>query len=634
MARPASLVRRSGGPAAERERRSGRAWAAVVLVLLGLALLVDAAWVGTTLLREAGAIRRDLGEGSTLLEAGRVEEASTRFALAGREAGSLAGALRHPAALLAGLIPGLGDDVAAARALADASSEVARAGTALVRAAARAGWDGRSVPGLAGPGRVDVAAIEGAAPALREAADAVGRARALLREVDPDGLAGTLRAAIERARAELEARGPTLERAADAAELLPGFLGAEGPRRYLLVAQNLSDPRGSGGHVGSHAVLRVDAGRFELGPMVPTVELGRGPAVEAPPDVVRRYRRFGSLEWLMAATYPPDFRTAGRLLVDLWAARGEEPVDGVISVDAVWMAYLLEAIGPVETPGWPEPLTPANVTDVLARGTFEMGDADASNALQAALAEALWRAALERTPELRAFADALGRAAAERHLQVYSVHPEEEALLEELGVAGALPATDHPLQVVWDGASDNRAGYFAEKEVSYRAVLSPDGWAEVDLAATLRNGAPSSGPPSILLGTPGPRFGWFWAYVNVHLPPGARVLDLAGGSLALEEREGGRPVAMGLVGAGPGGSETFRVRYRVEAAEELPDGSRRFVLDVLPQPALRPDLIRVEVELPPGSDVLAASPEVRLETGVMTWQGRPTTPERLWVRYR
>lgn len=634
MARPALLARRSRGHASNRRSPSRWAGALGILGLLALALLLDAAWVATTLLRDAEGIRRDLAAGSALLEQGRVEEAATRFTLAGRAAGSLRGALRHPAAVLAGVLPGLGGDLDAARALAEASGEVATAGTALVRAAARAGWDGTTVPGLAGPGRVDVEAIAGAAPALRAAAEAVHRAEALLRQAPSEGIAGTLRDALEQARAEIGRRAGTLEKAADAAELLPGFLGAQAPRRYLLIAQNLSDPRGSGGHVGSHAVLTVEDGRFELGPMTATVELGPGPAVAAPPDVERRYGRFGSLRWLMAATYPPDFRTAGRLLVDLWAARGEEPVDGVISVDAVWMRDLLEAIGPVETPAWPEPLTPDDVVDVLARATFETSDQDVSNALQAALAEALWHAALERTPQLQPFTEALGRAAAERHLQVYSVHPEEEALLEELGVAGAVPESDHPLQVVWDGASDNRAGYFAEKEVAYHAVLSPDGWAEAEVTATLRNGAPSSGPPSILLGTPGPRFGWFWAYVNVHLPPGARVLDLGGGSLALEEREDGRPVAMGLLGAGPGGSETFRVRYRTEATEKLPDGSRRFALDVLPQPALRPDLVRVEVELPPGADVLAVSPGVRAQAGVMTWEGRPTTPARLWVRYR
>jgi hypothetical protein len=606
-----------------------------VVALLGLALLVDAAWVGTTLLRDAGAIRRNLAEGSRLLEAGRIEEAATRFTLAGRTAGSLAGALRHPAAVLAGLAPGIREDVDAARALAEASGEVATAGTELVRAAARAGWDGASVPGMAGPGRVDVGAIAQAAPALRAAAAAVERARALLRAAPTRGLAGSLAAGVTQARTEVEARAPALRRAADAAELLPGFLGADGPRRYLLIAQNLSDPRGSGGHVGSHAVLTADAGRLHLGPVTATAELGPGPAVPAPPEIVRRYRRFGSLQWLTAGTYPPDFRTAGRLLVDQWAARGEEPVDGVISVDAVWMRYLLEAIGPVETPAWSEPLTAENVVDVLARDTFAVTDADLSNALQAALAEALWHAALARPPELRALADALGRAGAERHLQIYSAHPEEEALLAELGVAGAVPETEHPLQVVWDGASENRAGYFAEKEVDYRAVVSPDGWAEVELAATLHNGAPPDGGPSILLGTPGqPTFGWFWAYANVYLPPDARILDLRGGSLMLEEREAGRPVAMGLVGAGPGGSQGFHVRFRAQAVETDADGSSRFVLDVLPQPALRPDLVRVRVELPAGAEVLGSSPQVRVEAGILTWEGRPTTPQHLWVRYR
>ncbi len=633
-----TLGRRQGelrrSSARGRIRRGRRRAVLAVLGLLALGLALDAVWVGTTLAREARALRRDLVAGAGLLEEGRVRDAATRFDLARRAAGTLSGAMRHPTAILAGVLPGLADDVRAARALADASAEMAASGAALVRAAERVGWDGRSVPGLVAPGQVDLVAIAEAEPPLRSAAEATERARALLRAIPTSGLAGPLREALEQARDEVEARAPALARAAAGAELLPRLLGADGPRRYLLIAQNLSDPRGSGGHVGSHGILTAEDGRPSLGPMAPTVELRPGPPVEVPPDLERRYGRFGTLTRPMAATYPPDFRTVGRILVAGWAARGEEPLDGVISVDAVFMGELVAAIGPVETPAWPEPLTAENTMEVLARGTFETGDADRSNALQAALAQALWRAALGRTPALRPFLGAISRASAERHLQVYSAHPEEEALLEELGVAGAVPETDHPLQVVWFGGSDNRAGYFAEKTVEYVGVLSPDGWAEVRLVATLRNGAPAEGPPSILLGVPGPTFGWFHALVNVYLPPDARVLDLSGGTLQLEEREAGRPVVVGLLGSGPGGSSSFHVRYRTQAAERLADGSSRFVLDVLPQPALRPDLVRVQVELPPGVDVLGTSPGVRVEAGVVIWQGRPTTPQHLWVRYR
>jgi hypothetical protein len=603
-------------------------------VAVALALALDAVWVGTSLLRQARAIRRDLGAGAALLEEGRVADAATRFALAGNWAESMQGALRHPAAVLAGLMPGISEDVEAARALAAASGRVAGSGAALARAAAEVGWDGEGVPGLLGPGQVDTEALARAAPAVEAAARATREARDLLATAPTDGVAGALRAAVLAARAELERRAPALERAAAAAELLPSFLGGEGERRYLLIVQNLSDPRGSGGHVGNHAVLTVDRGRFHLGPFVTTVELPPGPRVEAPADVVARYARFGSLERLMAATYPPEFPTAARLLVAQWEARGEPPVDGVISVDAVAIADLLGAIGPVRTPAWPEPLTPENATEVLGRRTFELTDAEASNALQAELATAIWRALLRRTPPARALGEALSEAAAERHLQVYSTDPQEQALLAELGAAGELPPTEHPLQVTWFGASDSRAGYFAEKEIDYHAVLAPDGWAEVTLTATLRNTAPP-GPPSILLGVGSPQWpvGSYQAFVNAYLPPSARVLAISGGFLALEEHERGLPVVMGLIGAEPGGSATFRVRYRVEATTPVP-GGQRFALTVLPQPALRPDLVRVLVELPTGAEVLDAAPGLQATAGVLAWEGRPTTPQHLWATIR
>lgn len=625
---------RLSSPVRHRRRRRGRRALALAAVL-GLGLLVDGAWVATTLSREAQRLRTDLTEGARLLEQGRVTQAAARFTLAERSAASLRGALRHPAAVLAGFAPGLADDLGAARALAASAEEVARSGSSLVAAAATLGWDGTSVPGLVEPARVDVEAIARAAPQVEGAALAARRARDELERIPLAGLTGSLRGAVVDARAELQERVPLLERAALAAHLLPSFLGIDGPRRYLLIAQNLSDPRGSGGHIGSHAVLSVTDGRLELGPMQATAELRPGPPAQAPRDVVARYRRFGSLDHPMAVTYPPDFPTAARLLVDQWRLRGEPPVDGVISTDAVWTAALLEAIGPVQTPAWPEPLTAANAVEVLSRDTFATGDGEASNRLQAALAGAVWEAVLTRSPSLEGLTGALARSAAERHLQIYSIHPEEQEALVRLGVAGEVPRTDHPLEVTWFGASESRAGYFAETEVELRATLAPDGWAEVTLVATLRNGAPT-GPPSILLGAGNPDepVGSYFSFVNAYLPPDARVLDIRGGSLALEEREGGLPVVMGLLGGPSGTSERLTVRYRTEALVQ-PDGAgARFALLAIPQPQLRPALVRVRAELPAGASVLSTCPGGRVEAGSFVWEGRPTTPVELWIGYR
>jgi hypothetical protein len=45
----------------------------------------------------------------------------------------------------------------------------------------------------------------------------------------------------------------------------------------------------------------------------------------------------------------PDFPTSARLLLDLYAQRAGQRLDGVVAIDARGLSYLLEAVGPVDT---------------------------------------------------------------------------------------------------------------------------------------------------------------------------------------------------------------------------------------------------------------------------------------------
>jgi hypothetical protein len=598
---------------------------------------LDTAWVVTTAGREVRATRDRLQEGSDALLAGRLDVADTAFALAGTSADRLTGSLRHPAAGLAAALPVLGDDVRAVRVLADASGLAAAAGGQLVDAAREAGWDGSNIPGLVSGGTVDTAAIAAAAPALDRTASLLDRADRLLASVETDALFGSVADAIATARGTLASRQHLVTTAGNVSRLLPGFLGDRGPRRYLVVMQNLSDPRGSGGYPGSYALLEAAGGRIQLRRMAQMSTLGTAPRIDGPPDVEARYERFGALTHFIATTYSPDFPTSARLLMQLWRASGRPAVDGVIAVDSVWMSYALSAIGPVETPAWPEPITAENVSDVLDRGTFETLSQARSDALQNALGAALWAAVLERPLPARAFADAVARAASERHLQVYSADTNEERLLVELGASGAIELSDNPLLVAWDGGVASRAGYFAEKRVDHVTTLRADGSADVDVTVTLTNGAPA-GPPSILLGLGAANdvpIGHYTSFVNVYLPRAAEQIDARGGSLHLVEREFGRPVILGLLGADAGGSDVLRLTYRVPGVLVRSDGGDvEYRLDVVPLPALRPDRFRVTVVLPPGSEVVSHGPGTTLAERTLVWDQAPTTPASVWVRFR
>jgi hypothetical protein len=617
-------------------RRSVR-WSLAILGTLALVALLDAAWVATTTNRELRSARDSLQRGGSFLVEGRIDDARAAFVLAGASADRAVSAMGHPTARIGSELPVIGDDVRAVKAMATASELGARAGSSLVGAAQAAGWHGSTSFSLGEGGPFPLTALEAAAPDLDAAASLLGQADATLTPIESEGLITPVRDAVASARETLGGNEHAVRSAATLGHLLPTFLGGQGPRRYLLVSLNLSDPRGSGGYPGTYGVLRADDGRLALEAFGPTSDLGVVPPVSAPPDVLRRYERFGALTHPIATTYSPDFPTSARLLLEMWDASGREPLDGVIAVDSVWTSYLLAETGPVETPAWPEPITAENVSTVINHDTFLSTSSVTSDRLQDALGEALLRATLERRFAPTAAASSLARATSERHLQVYSADPTEEELLRQLGASGGVELGPDPILVAWDGATANRAGYFAEKSIAYRAELQPDGSAHVTIRLTLRNTAPS-GPPSILLGGRGAGvpIGTYWAYANVYLPQGAEDIRgrvLGEPSVNLIEREFGHPVVLQLLRVTPGRSVTGTISYRLRDAVTEVGDRQGYRVDILPAPALRPDAYSVDIVPPSGSAIEAADPPMAIRNGSAHYEAAPVvpTPLQVWI---
>jgi hypothetical protein len=638
---PTDTRNRSSARVKEKGRR--RPWWRRRSIRLSLALLgtlifvafLDAAWVATTATRELRSARDSLQRGASSLVEGRIDDARAAFVLAKASADRAVSAMGHPTGRIGSELPVIGDDIRAVKAMGTASELAATAGSSLVRAAQEAGWHGSTTVSLGKGGPFPLTALEVAAPDLDAAASLLAQAEATLTPIELKGLTTPVRDAFASARETLGRNERVVRSAATLGHLLPTFLGGEGPRRYLLVSLNLSDPRGSGGYPGTYGVLRADDGRLSLEAFGPTSDLGVVPAVSAPPDVVKRYKRFGALTHFIASTYSPDFPTSARLLLEMWDASGREPLDGVIAVDSVWSSYLLAEIGPVETPAWPEPINAENASTVINHDTFLTTSQARSNHLQDAIGEALLRATLERPVAPTAMASALARATSERHLQIYSTDPTEEELLRQLGASGELELGPDPLLVAWDGATGSRAGYFAEKSIAYRAELQPDGSTNVTIRLTLRNRAPS-GPPSILLGVRGAGvpIGTYWAYANVYLPAGAEDIRgrvLGQPSVNLIEQEFGHPVVLQLLRVTPRGSVTGTISYRLPGALTGVGDREGFRVDILPEPALRPDEYSVDIVPPSGSAIEATDPPMAIQGGDAHYQGATVVPTTLQV---
>jgi hypothetical protein len=634
------------GDAVREGTRPPRLWRrhpvlAVVGILLALAilLLADGAWAAFSASRDLRATRDHLDAAAADLAAANVSGAEAELAAASSEASAARSALAHPGVDVAGWFPILSRNVTAVRRLAADSASVATAGEQLTRSVRSSGWNGQGIPGWTSGQGVDLSVLERVQPSLATFSSALSRASASVDAIQTSGLLGPVRDAVISARSSMGSKAEEVGRLATLTGLLPDLLGGNGTQTYLLLAQNLSDPRGSGGYPGEFGLLTASDGHLSLGPLVGSDLLQQPvPPVSAPQDVKQRYGPFGGLTHLVASTYSPDFPTTARIILEMWSALGRPHADGVIAVDSVWMSYMLRGMSSVQVPGLATPITAQNANAMIGERPFLLPNGP-SNRLETLIGATLFRAILSGSPSATTVASGMAQAARERHFQLFVTDPTQEAALSRLGVSGAMNMPRNPLAVFWDGASAGRTGYFATKHIDYSATLQTDGSAKIQENVSLHNGAPS-GPPSILLGTGEKGFfpvGYYAVYANAYLPEGASGITSkmsTGPELQIVQSEFGHPVALQFLGVPSGASATWQLGYTFPSAVTTSDGLHRYDLQIVPQPALRPDSMTVKFVLPAGSKVTAVSPGLSVSGQTVTYSGTPVSPTDLWVEYK
>ena len=317
------------------------------------------------------------------------------------------------------------------------------------------------------------------------------------------------------------------------------------------------------------------------------------------------------------------------------AQRGWGEFDGIFLVDTVGLQDLLEATGPVDVPGSGQQLSAANVIQVLGHDVFLTAEKH-SNEVQGAIGRAVWDAVQTRSYSATALATALSRSVVERHLQIYSTHPSEEALVDRFGAAGATTLGKNPLAVVWVGISANKAAYFARRSVDQAVTLDTSGTATVTTTLHLTNTAPDA-PASELLGD-GTSYpvGTLGMLTSVYLPQkidGYPGFTSSGPTVTGVEHEFGRPVGLGYLETPSGGRFAWSMTYTVPSAVTETNGVKEYRVDYLPQPMLSPMPISVTIELPAGATVSGTSPGVQVSGTTVTYADSPTTSQSIWVQF-
>ncbi len=465
--------------------------------LLLTCLLLAVGWVAV---RGIGAVdalqtvRERAGDLKTAIAARDVDEADRVAASIARHAASAHDLTSDPVWTAFGYVPWLGPNFRAVSEVASITDDVASDALSPVLDAAT-GLDLARL-GFSG-GAVDLTPFAAIEPSLADAADVLADAAERARRIDADATLPPLADAVREMRGAVTEAAGVVGGLHGAALLLPSMLGGEGPRSYVVAMQNNAELRSSGGIIGSIALIHAENGQISLVRQASTRDF---PPLDAPlplsESTVALFED-GPGRYLQNLTSIPDFAEAGPAIAARWQGVFGGTVDGVVTVDAVVAAHLLEASGDVSF--GPFTVSSATVVDVLLSQIYAaVPDPAAQDEVFAQAASALLGTALT-TAEPQALLAALATAADEHRIRIWSAHEDEQSVLAASSLSGTLPTDadgEATVGVLLNDTTGGKMDYYARAEVGVATGVC-EGIPTTQVRVTWSNDAPQDAAASL-----------------------------------------------------------------------------------------------------------------------------------------
>lgn len=474
-----------------------------LVALLGGLLLVCAAWSGVRLVLARSHL---LDARSALLHAQqalldrRLEVAAAELRNAAADTGAARSLTDDPIAALWAHVPYLGRSVQVSRGLARAADDVTRRALEPALTSSER-LDPRAI--RSSDGAIDLAVLQAAHPALARASTAMRRVQLEVRALPTSWVIGPVRHAQEQFVAHVDELTPLITGAADAVQLAPVFLGQGSVRHWFVLVQQSGESRGAGGLPGGFAVLEARDGHLKVIAQGSNAEL-QNQQIAAPSgvprDFIERYQTDGVFQIWQNITLSPDLPVVARVIEAKWRAQGGGPLDGVITLDGVALAELLDGQPPLTpTPGVRVPS--AELEEYLALGQYrETVDPARRKDKLTGIARQVLDAITEGGGDSAALVHGVVAAVRSGHLHLASDDPQLAPVLARTGLDGALPRGPAPVAyAVVNNASAGKLEYFLDRSVTYEGGSCHGERRRTTVTVRLRNEAPPLGtlPPYV-----------------------------------------------------------------------------------------------------------------------------------------
>lgn len=207
--------------------------------------------------------------------------------------------------------------------------------------------------------------------------------------------------------------------------------------KVLLLFQNSHELRATGGFMGSYALLEISQGKINSW-VVEDIYDADGQfsgLVEAPPGV-KEYLSSTRGMRLPDSNWQPEFDRSAQQVLQYFALGNRQDIDTVVAINHSALEKLLEITGPVYLPDYHTTITDQTAVNLLENrpGTFFAGSQLKKHLISQLFTQMIiklegfsvdnWQSLIQLLPQLINSKD----------LQIYSIQPQTQQLLSDLGL--------------------------------------------------------------------------------------------------------------------------------------------------------------------------------------------------------
>jgi len=362
---------------------------------------------------------------------------------------------------------------------------------------------------------------------LSQALVSIRLAQEELTQVKIESLPNDIQGAVVSLEEKLPLVEGMLDQAANYSTALLNILGHYNPRQYLLLFQNNSERRATGGFIGTYGLLTLFQGEIK-DLFIDGIFNADGQLREKiiPPRPIQKI----STTWSMHdANWFADFPSSAEKVSWFYEKTGGPTVDGVISLTPTVIERLLKLTGPLAMPAYNLTLTAENFVELIQYQVETDYDKELNQPkkILADLAPQFIKALNQLSSQKRKEAlTIIFDCLKEKHILIYFNEPSLEKLVIQEGWAGQILSTDKDyLSVVSSNINGYKTDRVIKETVSHQAEIQPDG-SVIDTLTIKREHQGG-----------GLEYDW-WNRVNanylrVYLPKGSQLISASGQTIEI-----------------------------------------------------------------------------------------------------